>query len=214
METKALSEKLFPKALPYTYDISGPGYGISKGSPFIQEKALNNKFIKKGFKNCHGLLIRSKEGDIEISVATEPKARKTQFINLYFNLPLESHQFTPYTESIINQLKKIVNIEYGYGYPTLSSMNNHSENYLQRSIFGSYYKNNEVLIDWENNLGLIEEGIIQKLHHINIVNLAQLEKLSHINFDKIITIDDGINILTLNDNNLKAFKNKVDNGFN
>ncbi len=207
-EFQKLIKGTFPTANPKFY-ISGPGYGFSKGSPDIGEKALKNRFQKKGFGNCLGLYINDEKIFLSSGITTQRPNEPGQFAYIGFQkTDVDLNKFLP---AIVNKLMAFVNLQYGYGFSCYPDFSHMSEMYPKRTLFSSYFPINKEGYKWRSKLHLIEEGKIKKLHPFNILNPKQLKELEEIEFDEMIELKGDLKIGIIKRENLENNVKKIQN---
>lgn len=162
------------------FDISGIGYGISKGGPLIGEKALRRKFEKKGFSKMDGFVAQSKQENYNSGFTTMIYQESNRYLDCYFSWPFSIPDPYIFVEQIVIQLLKVVKINYGYCYPTDDNHFDLGEGIIKNGLFSTTLSQPESEIKWSKNIYEITMGMIKKLYPINILNTTQIERLKTI----------------------------------
>lgn len=172
------------------YDISGSGYGISKGDGFIGEKALKNKIDKKGYKNLYGFVVHSNDHSYKSGFFIYSNEYVLNRMDMYFSWPYEDSNSIDKTIEIIKVISKKLKIDYAYAYPddkTLGEIGEYRITYYNFSTISRVPEQEHI---WQDKLLEIPTGTIKKLYPFNLFNKNQIEGLSNIVPQKQIKLHD------------------------
>ncbi|MHC0440340.1 hypothetical protein [Flavobacterium sp. 3-210] len=191
------------------YDISGSGYGISKGDGFIGEKSLKNKIERKGFKNLFGFTVHSNDHKYKSGFSIFSNEYVVNRIDMYFSWPYEDSKSLDKAVQIIKMVSEKLKIDYAYAYSDDKTLFENGEVRIKTYIFSSILKVPEQERIWEDKLLEILRGTIKKLYPINVFNKKQIEGLDNINSEKQIELSDENQIWIFDPIKLKAENVKV-----
>jgi hypothetical protein len=177
----SLSKKLYNSS-SLKFDIYGPGYGISKGTPYFGKKAFDNKLNKFGYKNFDGMTIKA-EGEYISSQLIFINLDILSILEMCFLWENDSDLDLIKAIDLLTEISDFVDIEYAYAYPTIREMNV-SEGIYEKGFFtfSSVIPKSEFF--WSKNVKKIKEGMIKKIYPINCFNLSQLAQLANIQPDE------------------------------
>ena len=188
------------------YDILGPGYGISKGSPYLGEKAIRRRFNTKGYSKCQLFSIIDENENTIVQFSTDRLNRPCQYGSLSFKINKSNP--SEIIRAFISQLNSSCSIRYGYGYKCFPDLVDGWEVYP--TIFGTI-KSDSNHRKWDDNLHLVNEGYVKKMHELNILNKEQLNNLNTIEFDSEYKVSSKLKITTLNADKVKIYNLEISN---
>ncbi|MCV2485306.1 hypothetical protein OD917_10250 [Flavobacterium sp. SH_e] len=191
------------------YDISGSGYGISKGDGFIGERSLKNKIESKGFKNLFGFTVHSNDHTYKSGFSIFSNEHVINRIDMYFSWPYEDFKSLDKAIQIIKMVSDKLKIDYAYAYSDDKTLFENGEGRIKTYIFSSILKVPEQERIWEDKLLEILKGTIKKLYPINVFNKRQIEGLGNIQPEKQIEVSDENQIWIFDPINLRAENVKV-----
>ena len=161
------------------YDISGQGYGISKGDAFLGEKAFNNKLDKKGDQHLEGITVLSSDYLYKSGFALFLLPQHVNRLDMYFSWSPAADELLNGVLVILNKVAEQVKIDYAYAYPADKTLWEEGEWKLtQFRLGGSSLSMPEEERQWQQQLGMITEGTIKKLYPVNVFNKRQQEQLT------------------------------------
>lgn len=159
------------------YDISGVGYGISKSSPFLGEKAFRNRINSKGYSKLTGITIRTDERDYSSHFSIVKWPNNLNWLHVDFCWGYFNDKNLEKAINILNKLSEIIEIDYAYAYSSDSSLSDSGEWRDSKGFFSISSKTPKTEILWNKNISKIKSGVIKKLYPINIFNESQSKNL-------------------------------------
>lgn len=163
------------------YDISGQGYGISKGGPFLGEKAFNNRLDKKGYRQLEGISIFSKDHVYKSGFNLFLLPQHVNRLDMYFSWSSVGDEQLEKAIVILKKVAEQVKIDYAYAYPADKSLWEDGEGKFKEHFLGgsslTFPKEEQ---QWNQQMGLITDGTIKKLYPLNVFNKRQQEQLTDV----------------------------------
>jgi hypothetical protein len=191
------------------YDISGSGYGISKGDGLIGEKSLKNKIDKKGYMNLFGLKVCSGDRSYKSGFFILPSAIDLKIMDIYFSWTYTNEESLQKANEIIKLISQKLKIAYAYAYSDDKTLLENGEGRITYGIFSIKVIIPEQERKWESKLHEIPSGTIKKLYPFNVFNKKQLEGLSGIHPEKQIDLSNGNQIWIFDPSKLNEENNNV-----
>lgn len=168
--------------LPIKYDILGSGYGISKGGPFLGQKAFDNKLMKKGYKNLYGVTIKQTDEIYSHFILLENDFHGDACrMELTFDWPHEQDLKLKKALDLLIEISKKLEIKYAYAYPADIKMN------FYENAYRTYASKSQKA--WSQRMQEIKDGMIKEICPVNFFNYQQLSKLSNIEPDEKIQLN-------------------------
>lgn len=81
---------------------------------------------------------------------------------------------------IVEQIEQIASIDYAYGYPATSNLDEFFEDIIKKSWWGMSSSSTKNEIKWRDSITYVNRGIIKKLYPFNIFNPKQIEFMESI----------------------------------
>jgi len=180
------------------FNISGSGYGISKGSARFGEKSFWNRLKKKGFESMWGINVGSEENNYDSRFILMGPAHPIQYMECSFYWSIDKDYNMDFCVNILKQISKITEINYAYAYQVKENMML-GEWYIKKGLFYSESKTSPAVRRWNENWAELLDGKIRKLYSVNCFNTQQLEKLSELKPTEKIPLGNGIEIWKIAD---------------
>jgi hypothetical protein len=190
------------------YDISGSGYGISKGDAFVGQKTLKNKIDKKGYKNLFGFTVHSNDRNYKSGFSIYSSHLVVNRIDMYFSWPHKDLIIDKAIE-IIKMISEKLRIDYAYSYPDDKTLSEIGEERISYGFFSISSKIPKQEIEWNSKLSEISTGTIKKLYPFNVFNKKQQEGLSEIHPEKQIDLSNENQIWIFETSSLDRENKKV-----
>lgn len=197
------------------FDISGSGYGFSKGSSRIGEKSFRNRLKKKGFESMWGMTVGSDEANYDSSFILMSPAHPIQYMECSFYWSIGTEQNMDYCLDILKRISEIAEINYAYAYPAKENLML-GECYIKNGIFYSEIKRLPAVLKWNKNWAESLDGKIRKLFPMNCFNAKQLENLVEIKPVEKTPLGNGSEIWKIADDEIergnKILNNLIETG--
>ncbi len=186
----SLAKELYDSPI-LKYDITGPGYGISKGSPLLGQRAFDNRIKSKGYSKLDGLTIRAEAHAYSSMFLLLNNAHDPDRLEAYFSWPHAQDKALGQAVKIIRSLSKVMQIEYAYAYPTDNSLNDIGEWKNKKGIFSISLSMPESERIWDRHIREIKTGTIKKVYPINCFNWVQVSQVNGIEPHDKISLENG-----------------------
>ena len=193
----------------FKYDISGPGYGISKGSPYLGEKAFVGRIKNKGYSKLTGINIMSKENSYNSRFILMKWPNDMNWLDVCFSWPHLDDENLDVSIKILENFSEIIQINYAYAYPTHSDLYDLGERIMSKNIFSFSTKTSKPENLWKENIKNIKLGFIKKLYPVNVFNKSQRENLNGILPLEKIKLNNDNEVWKFESNSLKHLKPKI-----
>lgn len=194
------------------FDINGIGYGISKGSPFLGERAFRDKIQDKGYSKLIGATIRSEKGEYNSCFNIITWSNDVNWLNLDFSWNYFDDINLNKSIMLLKRASKIIKIDYAYAYSSDSSLSDSGEWRVSKRLFTVSSKMPKKEILWNKNIGKIKSGLIKKLYPINLFNEEQKKNLVGVVLpEEEIKLNDNITLWRFKSNSLQELNSKVSN---
>ena len=179
------------------FDVSGGGYGISKGDSLIGARTLQNRLIEKGYDKLEGFEANDHHEN-HASGFTIHRYLDDPYLNLYFSWPIDSQSDT--ITKIVREASTIVNIFYGYSYSVNNRMIESTETEIKRGFFSLVSASHSFNLYSNKELVELKNGKIKAIFPVNVFNQNQVDCHKGIGLVKTTNISDELSIWTqLND---------------
>lgn len=193
------------------FDISGFGYGISKGDSYRGYKSFKNKIDQKGYKNIDGIRIESKDNLHKFGLDFFNNLGTINRIEMYFSWPIIRDEGRDNTINKLQFASKFIKIDYAYAYECDKSLYEIGEGKISKGFFSTTVSNTPDELHWGKHIHEVLSGKIKKIYPINLFNKIQLNYLSGITPDATIQLNNSNEIWCFKKSNLKMMNSKATN---
>ncbi|MDO4228898.1 MAG: hypothetical protein Q4C98_03725 [Capnocytophaga sp.] len=160
------------------YDITGAGYGISKGSPYCMAKTFWDKLNKKGYQNMEGIsIVHQDEMSFRLYCMLILNESDDSRLDMDIFWENQGSYDSENALKIAHELHNILKINYAYGY--IGDKNLRSSEWVNKQTwFSSTSYIPKEIKAWEEKISDIPKGAYRPLFDFNILNINQIEKIT------------------------------------